>query len=95
MDLYFLGGMRVSLISGDNLNNYKQEGKYRAATDNIAASCENSPTNNAFIMNVYHGGNSIVQQVVPFNGNIIYMRRHQISNQTWKNWYAFIGSVVE
>lgn len=89
-----LGGMRNSLTSGDNLNNYRQEGKYKATTDAIASSCENSPTNNAFIMNVYHGSNSIVQQVIPFSGDSIFMRRYQFSNQSWRNWYAFTGSVV-
>ena len=87
--------MRTTLTSGDNLNNYRQEGKYRATTDAVAASCENSPLNNAFIMNVYNGSNSIVQQVIPFSGGSIFMRRYQVSNQSWKNWYKYTGELIE
>ena len=87
--------MRTTLTSGDNLNNYIQEGKYRAITDAIASSCENAPTNSAFIMNVYNGSYSIVQQVIPISGGSIFMRRYHVSTQSWRNWYAFTGSVVE
>ena len=90
-----LGGIRTGLASGEDLNNYTNEGKYRAATDAVAQSLQNSPARSAFILNVYDGANSSVQQVIPFNGNIIYMRRYQKSNNTWKAWYVFGGTEVE
>ena len=90
-----LGGIRTGLASGGDLNNYTAEGKYRAASDSVAQGLQNSPTRNAFVLNVYDGSNSSVQQVIPFNGNIIYMRRYQKSSDTWRAWYVFEGTVVE
>ena len=95
MDLYFLGGIRTGLASGEDLDNYTAEGKYRAASDAIAQSLQNSPTRMAFILNVYDGSNSSVQQVIPFNGNVIYMRRYQKSLGSWRDWFVFTGTVVE
>lgn len=46
-------------------------------------------------MNVYNGSNSCVQQVIPFNGNIIYMRRYQRSLGSWRKWFVFTGTEVE
>ena len=83
------------MASGEDLDNYTKEGKYRAASDAIAQSLQNSPTRSAFILNVYDGSNSTVQQVIPFNGNMIYMRRYQKSLDSWKVWYVFDGTVVE
>lgn len=90
-----LGGIRTGLASGEDLDNYTGEGKYRAASDAIAQSLQNSPTRSAFILNVYDGSNSCVQQVIPFNGNIIYMRRYQKSLGSWRKWFVFTGTEVE
>ena len=90
-----LGGIRTGLASGEDLNNYTAEGKYRIVTDSIAQSLQNCPTRTAFILNVYNGTNSSVQQVIPFNGNLIYMRRYQKSSGSWRAWYVFEGTEVE
>ena len=87
--------IRTPLANGADLDSLMNEGKYRATTDAIAQSCHNSPTRMGFILNVYDGNNSIVQQVIPFNGNFIYMRRYQKTSGTWRNWFVFTGTEVE
>ena len=91
----FLGGHRISLESGTNLDSYTEEGKYRAPTDAIARSCNNSPTNAGFIMNIYNGIYSSVQQIIPFYGGTIYMRRYQRSQGSWTGWYKYTGELIE
>lgn len=90
-----LGGIRTSLASGADLDGLIDEGKYRAATDAIALSCHNSPSRGGFIMNVYNGSYSVVQQVIPFNGGTIYMRRYQRSQGTWGSWYRYTGEQIQ
>lgn len=87
-----LGGIRQSLSTDTDLDEFQKEGKYRAASDSIARSCNNSPTNNAFILNVYDGVNSTVQVLIPFNGNNIFIRRYQKSSNTWRAWYQYTGT---
>ena len=93
--LYFLGGIRTSLDANSNLDDLIIEGKYRAATEAVASSIMNSPTSSGFILNVYNGSTSAIQQVIPFNGNVIYMRRYQKSNNTWRPWYEFNGTALQ
>ena len=90
-----LGGIRISIESGADLDDYTKEGKYRASSDAIARSCSNSPVSVSFILNVYDGYNSSVQQIIQFNGSTIFMRRYQKSNDTWGNWYKYSGVIPE
>lgn len=90
-----LGGIRTSLDANSNLDDLNIEGKYRAPTEAIASSIMNAPTSSGFILNVYNGTNSAIQQVIPFNGNVIYMRRYQKSNNTWRPWYEFNGTALQ
>lgn len=90
-----LGGIRTSLANGADLDGLIDEGKYRAPTDAIAQSCLNSPTRSGFILNVYNGHNSVVQQVIPFNIGTTYMRRYQRSQGSWTSWYKYTGEQIE
>ena len=90
-----LGGIRTSLNANSNLNDLIIEGKYCATSEAAASSIMNSPSSSGFILNVYNGSTNAIQQVIPFNGNVIYMRRYQKSNNTWKPWYEFNGTALQ
>lgn len=90
-----LGGIRTTLENGEDLDGLTNEGKYRATKDAIAQSCHNSPSRVGFIMNVYNGSYSVVQQVIPFNGGTIYMRRYHRSQGIWSSWYKYTGEQIE
>lgn len=82
------------MSSGENLNDYKSEGKYRAISASVANTIENNPSGSAFVLNVFNGSNSVIQWLIPFSANAFYMRRYQVSTDTWTDWKVYSSDVA-
>ena len=89
-----LGAFRINLSSGENLNDYKSEGKYRATSMSVANTIENNPSGNAFVLDVFNGTNSVIQWLIPFSVNAFDMRRYQVSTGTWTEWKVYSCDVT-
>ncbi len=90
-----LGGMRETIPTNGDLNDYKDEGRFRTTSAASGNSISNRPCNGAFILNVYDGISSRIQVHIPFSADSIYIRKYQVSSGTWSPWYQFSGAVVE
>ena len=89
-----LGGMRQTIPSNEDLNDYKDEGRYRTTSVANGNSISNKPCNGAFVMNVFDGNSYKIQMYIPFSADSIYIRRYQNSSTTWSPWYKFSGVAV-
>lgn len=87
--------MRQTIPSNEDLNDYKDEGRYRTTSAANGNSISNKPCNGAFVMDVFDGISSKIQMYIPFSSDSIYIRRYQNSSTTWGPWYKFSGVAVE
>ena len=86
--------MRQTIPSNEDLNDYKDEGRYRTTSVANGNSISNKPCTGAFVMNVFDGLSYKIQMYIPFSADCIYIRRYQNSSTTWSPWYKFSGVAV-
>lgn len=84
-DLY--GG--VELPANADLNDYKTVGTYCIKYDVNAASVANLPIAGAGTIKVFmsNGGTEyVIQEYIPYTGNVTYRRRYQTNDKQWRRW---------
>ena len=78
----------TSIPSGSDLNDYRTIGKYYASANSIAASLENCPTTQNFVMWVFIRTDSVPSQLILDLTGKLFIRSR--TSSTWRTWQTYL-----